>query len=36
MDATIMTITEAFTRPLTGDRGDYDPLLEMIGDARFS
>ena len=36
MDATITTMTDAFTHPLTGDRGDYDPLLEMIGDVRFS
>jgi erythromycin esterase-like protein len=35
MDATITTLTEEFARPLTGAREDYDPLLEMIGDARF-
>jgi erythromycin esterase-like protein len=28
-------LTEAFARPLTGAKEDYDPLLEMIGDARF-
>jgi erythromycin esterase-like protein len=35
MDATITTLTEAHASPLTGAREDYDPLLEMIGDARF-
>ena len=35
MDATITTLTEELARPLTGAREDYDPLLEMIGDARF-
>src|SRR4029434_4008910 len=35
MDATITTLTEAYARPLTGAKEDYDPLLEMIGDARF-
>jgi erythromycin esterase-like protein len=35
MDATITTLTEAFAHPLSGAREDYDPLLEMIGDARF-
>src|SRR5215831_19996417 len=35
MDATITTLTEAFARPLTGAKEDYDPLLERIGDARF-
>ena len=35
MDATITTLTEELTRPLTGAMEDYDPLLEMIGDARF-
>src|SRR5919106_4432690 len=35
MDATITTLTEAFARPLTNAKEDYDPLLEMIGDARF-
>jgi erythromycin esterase-like protein len=35
MDETITTLTEAFAHPLTGARKDYDPLLEMIGDARF-
>ena len=35
MDATITTLTEAQASPLTGAREDYDPLLEMIGDARF-
>jgi hypothetical protein len=35
MDETITTLTEAFARPLTGAKEDYDPLLEMIGDARF-
>jgi erythromycin esterase-like protein len=35
MDATITTLTEEFARPLTGAKEDYDPLLEMIGDARF-
>src|SRR5919106_4812419 len=34
MDATITTLTEAFARPLTNAREDYDPLMEMIGDAR--
>jgi erythromycin esterase-like protein len=34
MDAIITTLTEAYA-PLTGAREDYDPLLEMIGDARF-
>ncbi|HEY8458976.1 MAG TPA: erythromycin esterase family protein [Blastocatellia bacterium] len=35
MDATITTLTKEFAHPLTGAREDYDPLLEMIGDARF-
>ena len=35
MDATVPTLTETFARPLTGAGGDYDPLLEMIGAARF-
>src|SRR5262252_4573791 len=35
MDATITTLTEAYARPLTGAKEDYDPLLEMVGDARF-
>jgi len=35
MDATITTLTEAYARPLTGAKEDYDALLEMIGDARF-
>ena len=36
MDATVKKLTEEFARPLTGAREDYDPLLEMIGDARFA
>ena len=35
MDATITTLTEEFASPLTGGKEDYDPLLEMVGDARF-
>jgi erythromycin esterase-like protein len=35
MDATITTLTEEFASPLTGAKEDYDPLLEMVGDARF-
>src|SRR5262252_808973 len=35
MDATITTLTEAYARPLTGAKEDYDPLIEMVGDARF-
>jgi erythromycin esterase-like protein len=35
MDTTITTLTEEFASPLTGVKEDYDPLLEMIGDARF-
>src|SRR5919106_1379581 len=35
MDATITTLTEAFARPLTNAKEDYDPLLELIGNARF-
>src|SRR6266511_5740047 len=35
MDATITTLTEAYARPLTGAKEDYDRLLEVIGDARF-
>jgi erythromycin esterase-like protein len=34
MDATVKTLTEEFARPLTGASEDYDPLMEMIGDAR--
>jgi erythromycin esterase-like protein len=33
MDAVITTLAEAYA-PLTGAREDYDPLMEMIGDAR--
>jgi erythromycin esterase-like protein len=35
MDATVKSLTEEFAYPLSGAREDYDPLLEMIGDARF-
>jgi erythromycin esterase-like protein len=34
MDAKIPTLIESFAHPLTGAGEDYDPLLEMIGDAR--
>src|SRR5206468_13087433 len=33
--ATIETLIDAFAHPLTGEREDYDPLLELIGQARF-
>jgi erythromycin esterase-like protein len=32
---TIEVLLEAFAHPLTGAREDYEPLLELIGDARF-
>src|SRR6266545_1581054 len=35
MDATITTLTEAYARPITGAKEDYDPLLDLIGEARF-
>ncbi|HEY7181121.1 MAG TPA: erythromycin esterase family protein [Blastocatellia bacterium] len=33
---TAETSIESFARPLTGAKDDYDPLLEMIGEARFA
>jgi erythromycin esterase-like protein len=33
---TAETYIESFARPLTGAKDDYDPLLEMIGEARFA
>lgn len=33
MDATVETLTETFAHPLTGAKVDYDPLLDVIGDA---
>src|SRR6266480_3747290 len=33
--ATTETLIDAFAHPLTGVREDYDPLLELIGQARF-
>jgi erythromycin esterase-like protein len=34
-DVTTETMIGAFAHPLTGMKADYDPLLEMIGSARF-
>ena len=28
-------VLRAAARPLTGSASDYDPLLELVGDARF-
>jgi erythromycin esterase-like protein len=34
-DVTTETLVKAFAHPLMGSAQDYDPLLEIIGDARF-
>src|SRR5258706_15211842 len=34
-DITTEVLIGAFAHPLAGTRGDYDPLLEMIGGARY-
>jgi erythromycin esterase-like protein len=33
---TAETATDAFARPIMGAKNNYDPLLEMIGEARFA
>ncbi|HEY9674615.1 MAG TPA: hypothetical protein V6D11_24465, partial [Waterburya sp.] len=38
LDATKTTLTDAVRKvahPLTGAANDYEPLMELIGDARF-
>jgi len=34
-DATLLDVVRNAAHPLTGAAGDYDPLMELIGDARF-
>jgi erythromycin esterase-like protein len=34
-EQTVKMLIEAFAHPLTGAKQDYDPLIELIGDARF-
>jgi hypothetical protein len=34
-DMPILDVVRKAARPLTGAVGDYDPLMELIGDARF-
>jgi erythromycin esterase-like protein len=33
--ASLATLVRKSARPISGGRADYDPLLEMVGDARF-